>query len=273
MSYLRPSGQGINVTGPEVEWDNKNGWRSTWHYEGTADEVAAQRIIEISSGATMVRQGPSGNGLYELHASYPTDETGDPLTDEPQDIHELEVQVEQIPVWNSETLRAQFSGTQDEIDAAIGMTQAYWNKFQSGGITDENGDPDITEALSKLLFNVATNPAACGKLFRLVARGTDSAIEYNTVYRRTLTAADPAQVTASIEGVRKIWTTAEVENWEGTPAAPWFGLEPGMQWLKAPPTVQAVSGQRTQIQYYYTQFKQASAMLYTAYGSAVLFTS
>jgi hypothetical protein len=46
-----------------------------------------------------------------------------------------------------------------------------------------------------------------------------------------------------------------------------------MQWLKAPPTVQAVSGGKTQIQYYYTEFRQATKLLYTAYGTATLLDS
>lgn len=270
MSYQRPAGGTYTTTGPEIHWDDKNGWRSEWTHEGTEAEMVALRAAVIGTGANMINQSPSGNGLFTLRVSYPwaEGEDGDPITEDPQDIHEIEVQVEQPPVWNSEVLHGLFA-SQSQADAYVGVAKAIIEKFLAGGYVDENGDPDITTAKAALASKTSSN-AVVAKLFDRVTSGTDAFIEYRNVYRRTITAASYTQIQASYTGAGQIWTTAEVVAFEGTPEATWFGLPADLQWLKAPPTVQAVSGGKTQIQYYYSAFKQATALLYTAYSGATL---
>jgi hypothetical protein len=95
-------------------------------------------------------------------------------------------------------------------------------------------------------------------------------LEYHTVYRRTLTAATPQQVRASYEGATMIWTTDEVQSFEGISPFDWFQLPSGSQWIKSPPFVTATARQKTQLVYTYTECKQATALLYDAFGSAVL---
>jgi len=269
MSLMRPSGQGLTVRGPETDWDVKTGWRSTWIYEGPQTEILAQRNIELSSGATQLRVSPNGNGLWELYAAYPASETGEPVLDDAQDVHEIEVQVEQISFWNSLKLRTYLS------NADIAIVKSFAEKFLGGGSLEEIAHPTRAEYITAMKEQITIASRTNAEVvFDRFTSGTDGCIEYREVYRRTITAASPQQIQATYNGVGLIWTTSEVEAWEGTPAGTaWFGLQSGMQWLKAPPTVQAVSGGKTQIQYYYTEAVKATALLYTAHGSATLLDS
>lgn len=270
MSYVRPPAQGVTITGPEVDEQNRGGKLTTYSYEGTYAEMVSQRDIERQSGASRIVLRPNGSGLWQLSSSYPWgDDDAQGATEQPQNVHEIEIQVEQIPCYNSETLRAYMSGTTAQKDKDIGIVKVFVDRFHAGDFKDANDLPDIDAAVTALqtLTNDDTN---AGRLFRRILAGTDSFLEYRSVYRRTITAANWIQVQASYVGAGQIWTTAEVEAFEGVPTAEWFGLRPGMQWLKAPPSVQAVAGGKTQIQYYYTEFKQATALGYTAFGGATL---
>lgn len=275
MSYLRPSGGTINVTGPEIEETYRAGAvvskSNVWKYEGTEAEINAQRITDIAAGATRVNKAPSGNGLWTLSSFFPFSiEEGEPgQLDEPQNLHEIEIQVEQISAYNSVRLRAYMSGTTAQKNYDIALVKTFVDRFLAGDYKDANGNPDIDTAATELktLTNDDTKSEA---LFRRVLAGTDSAIEYRSVYRRTITAATWQQVQASYEGVGKIWTTAEVEAFEGIPTSEWFGLNPGMNWIKAPPSVTAAVGGKTQIQYFYTEFKLATNLLYEAYSGATM---
>ena len=104
----------------------------------------------------------------------------------------------------------------------------------------------------------------------IVGRGLQAALEYHMVYRRTLTAARPNQVRAAYTGVGMIWTTGEVQSFEGISPSDWFQLPASQQFIKSPPNVTATARQKTQLTYSYTQCFQATALLYDAYGSAVL---
>lgn len=268
MSYIRPPGQGMTTTGPEVEETYRNGeaisFSNVWSHEGTEAEIDAQRVTDRLNGASRITKRPAGNGLWQLIVAYPFDTQTGGETEEPQDLHEIEVQVEQIPVWGSERLRDHMS------DSNIAIVKKYVELYLSGGALDGvSGNPTKADYITAMKAET-TDDTDAENLFNRVASGTESALEYREVYRRTITAASWLQVQASYDGVGKIWTTDEVVGFEGVPNGEWFGLRNGMQWLKAPPSVQAAAGGKTQIQYYYTEFKQATALLYEAYGSATL---
>jgi hypothetical protein len=111
------------------------------------------------------------------------------------------------------------------------------------------------------------------KLFYEAAyMGVMSYVEFSTVFRRTVTAGNPAAIQANYAGSGMIWTSAEVSMFEGVPTSGgWFTLPSGKQWFKDKPRVLKAYGQKTQISYTYTEISTASALLYQAYGTAILF--
>lgn len=271
-SYIRPSGGTFTTLGPEVDEQIRQGTTTTYTYEGTYDEMLSQRQVERAAGASRILLRPTGSGLWQLQSSFPFGENGEPATDDPQDLHEIDVQVNQPAIWNSELLRSYLGAN---ANLYIATTKTFAEDFQAGKFLDAGGHPDVSEATSQLstkLTSLGGNNvvSTCQNLFKRFTSGTDSFLEYTEVYRRTITAASYTQVRASYVGVGQIWKTSEVEAYEGIPNGQWFGLRSGMYWLKAPPSVQAATGGKTQIQYYYTEVKNASGLVYSAYGSATL---
>ncbi len=288
MSYIRPPGQGMTVTGPEVEETRRNGavvgFSNVWKYEGTEAEIDAQRIIERSTGANRISKRPTGTGLYELTSAFPFDlEAGNtPETEEPQDLHELEVNTDQAPWQSSVVLNAillALGGTAATVSAAIAAIHKAAENFKDGKykptatettVTDlDKAATDLTTQLNKISSGIYT-ATGVSVMKRVLGGGIEGVITYNEVYRRSITAASYTQVQAAYEGSGKIWTNTEVETFEGIPTNEWFGLEANTQWLKSPPHVTAVARGKTQIQYYYTGFKRASRFFYEKYNAAVL---
>ncbi|MGN6552523.1 MAG: hypothetical protein ACTHLW_02160 [Verrucomicrobiota bacterium] len=256
---------GAYFKGIEIEENTISGSTTTWLYEGSKVEVDAQRALHLAMGATRISRAPKGDGNYELRASYPYGELG-AEAEEPQNVYELEISVAQPSVYQNPKLRSLLS------DQLIGKVAKIAQGFEAGDymVDADPSYPDTAAAEAAVSTATSANATAL-KLFKLVAyRKTDSFIEYETVFRRSITAASPNQIRAGYEGVGKIWTTDEVQAFEKVVPGGWFILEPDMQWLKAKPNVVSVSNQKTQINYYYTQLKSASALLYDAYGDAVL---
>ena len=107
--------------------------------------------------------------------------------------------------------------------------------------------------------------------FRGIAiQGVTNSTQFNTVYRRRITAATVGQVNGSFVGAKQIWTTGEVTAFEGTPAIWWFQLPANLVWLKVPPAVNTVAGQKTEITYHYMAAASAWSGNNTSYGAAPL---
>jgi hypothetical protein len=107
--------------------------------------------------------------------------------------------------------------------------------------------------------------------FRGVAyHQVEHTMQFDTVYKRRITAASYNQVQASFVGAGKIWTTAEILAFENVPASWWFQLPSTYLWLKAPPIVNTVMQQKTEISYSYLAVVEAWGALYDAYGAATL---
>ena len=278
------AGPGPFLTGPE--WDEKRIGTSanysastSYTYKGTKDECISKRAEVRSVGCASLSIKPAGDGDWILTASFPgtPEDQGGPQSDPPVDQHELEVNIEQVPWENSVRLNGLIGTTY--ASKVIGAVSIAVKNFHAGDykpgkgevtLTDvEKGVADVTKQLNKINAGAFTTSGVL--LFRrLVGSGIEGVLSYNTVYRRTITAASFNQVQAAYTGVGMIWTNTEVENFEGIPTNEWFGLEQNTQWLKSPPHVSAVSGGKTQITYYYTGFKRASNFFYEAYGAATL---
>ena len=245
-------------------------------FKGSLTECQAQRELWRTEGAGMIELRNLGDGDYLVMARFPFNSNGVeqyPLAS----IHELDENVLQESIWNSPILLSQIG-----VDG-VAIVRDVLRSYENGSYSDINNiDPATNRAaISKALVDlgdmldgagiVGFAADQCLHCFKaVVSRGLENFQDYEQVYRRTLTAATPAIVQASYVGCGMIWTSAEVESFEGLDPVGWFQLEPDLQWLKSRPKVTAVAGQKTQLTYSYTSCKKASGLVYQAYGGAVL---
>lgn len=263
-------GAKLASSSPEFVTDIRNGNSTNFVYEGTHAECITQRAISVSLGANHTSLRPRGDGFWQLTVSFPFD-TEQEQADEPAgDVHEIEVESSQLSIYSSLKLRTVFGGGKINLqsDKVLGVVFQAAKGFEIGDdIAKVEGA--VTTAVTKLAG--AAIAAKAIRLFRGVAyRGSDSFREYNPVYRRTITAATPLQTRVSFKGVGKIWTTAEMRDFEQLPREWWFKLPADYQWLKSMPTVHTVAGQKTQITYNYLGGLKWWAASYDKYRSAVL---
>lgn len=262
------------------ETDNTRTGKATLAtFQGSEFEMIAKRAELIALGASDVQVESVGNGWYQCHAGFGGGFDGS-ATDFPEapSIHELQVSVLQTSVWRSQIVKKYLTSRQ------IGIIRRIVSDYQAG-LYPVSGSSDTAEvsAESDLQTKIAaTGSWASGRnetkakadalsLFKAVAYdGQEDFIEYLNVYRRTLNAATPDQVRATYDGAGKIWTTAEVQTWEGIDPTGFFQLDAGKQWLKARPEIVSTFGQKTQVVYSYTECQVASGMTYEAYGTATL---
>jgi hypothetical protein len=141
--------------------------------------------------------------------------------------------------------------------------------YDSDGHQTDAGWDDTLDAANAATPALDSPTIAQALFINVCGRGLAAALEYSTVYRRTLTAATPQQVRASYDGAGMIWTTGEVSSFEGISPFDWFQLPANQQFIKSPPNVTPTARQKTQLTYSYC--KQASALLYDAWGSAIIY--
>ncbi len=251
-----------------------SGIRTLYTYEGSQAECETQRILEKIKGATYLNLRPKGDGNYQLVATYPFDAEQGPASEPPTDVHELDVSVAQPNADQCPRLRAIAAsafGSFDAGTAAVGVIKGISDDYLRGDHKYMMGNlRSPTKAEAAVTAKYPDNAVAL-KIFKTFAYlGTDNFIEYQLVYRRTITAATPLQVQASFVGINKIWTTAELRAYEVLPDDWWFKLPTEYLWHKSHPTVNTVGGHKTQIAYYYTAGLSWAGMLYEAHDSASL---
>ena len=261
--------------------NTRTGAQCMGEFEGSQAECQAQKAFMIAQGASDTRLEDTGNGYWRIEANFPFGFNGQ-TTDFPAvpSIHEMEVNTLQTSIYRSLTVRSLLTPSQ------IGIVQRYVTDYQSGLWQPNDTQTAKQRVEADLKAKIAQDGAVHGfasgrtstkaqadatSLFDLVAfEGQEDFIEYTNIYRRTLTAADPQQVIATFTGVGQIWTTPEVQTFEGLNPGGFFLLDPTSQWLKSRPQIIAIAGQKTQIVYSYTECHKASGMTYTAYKSATL---
>lgn len=241
------------------ETQDDKGSRTTYVYTGTEAEVKSQRILERQRGAKFLQIKPAGGGKWELNASFPfTVEEGNGDAEVPTDTHELETTMAQQDIFLCPKLIAKIS---DEADRhlLLDLVKRY-----------KQSDPafnTVTKALAQVGAETGGNEDMLD-YFKLIAlKGVEHWIFYRSVYSRTITSATPRQVQASFEGSQKIWTTAQLQAWEGLPTDWWFQLPPNAKWHKSPPTVTTNigRGRKTQINYKYLASDEISPLVYDNY--------
>lgn len=269
-------------SGPVVEEQLSGGATASYSWTGTRDEMVIKRAQVRASRPSTIRLEPDTAGHWRLTATFAGGAFGDGEggnIEIPVNSHELEVSMEQASIYNSPVLfENMISGsTEDRANKILGATQRIAAKYNAGGFEPATGSAhtSLTNAAAALAVEVLKiEPLKVSLAQRLLiavcGRGMDSFLQFNTVYRRSITAASWFQVRAAYIGVGEIWTGAEVEAFEGIPTGEWFGLDPWSQYLKTPPNVGAAAGGRTTISYSYIGSKRASSLVYRAFGGAVL---
>lgn len=291
MSEVRASA-GPYFVNSEIEIDTVNGASTVETWEGTYAECNTKKTGLLAAGATKVRLSPKGDGAWQVRGTFPYDSSGSQTST--VDTLELEVNAVQRSAYQSPIYRSYFSDystvTRNSAKAlstlpiiadcarkyAAGLPARESNGTYIYGATAYNTRELAILAESAARFDLLSTlttgekVSATSFLNNVAFRGVTSFIEFNQVFRRTVTAGSPSAIQANQVGAGKIWTTAEVIAWEGIPANGWFTLPPDMQWFKDKPRVISAYNQKTQISYSYTEIVTASNMFYQAYGNAVL---
>jgi hypothetical protein len=241
-------------------------------FKGSLHLTSQQRLVELGFGAAKVSLDSMGDGNYKLTAYYPWDVTNGSNAEAPATTHELENNMSQVEVWSNKNLRATFLssfGSQTAANAAINFVVQLINSFISGAdgstAAQTAAEAEITSAYSGGQATLILNA------FRGVAyHQVKNSIQFDTVYRKRITAATYNQVQAAFTGAEQIWTTGELESFENIPSNQWFQLPSSYLWLKTKPQVNTVANQKTEVSYSYLAVAEAWALLYTPYGSATL---
>lgn len=271
-----------------IESTDNGGSETVETWVGSESEVLTKSYLLRATGAKKISRSPKGNGDWQVRASFPFD-NDDPVSEPFVDTMELEVNAVMRSVYQSPVFKSRF-GSVDRWQKAVAMIADCARKYQSGQPTindsgyyqwRKNGTEYSTKELAienELRTRLNTiggltsqeTTDSVNLLYNIMMRGVVSILEYDTVFRRTITAGNPNEVRASFTGAGKIWTTDEVVAFENIPSDGWFVLPAGKQWHKSKPQVLSVYGQKTQLTYTYIEIEIASALLYQPYNSAAL---
>jgi hypothetical protein len=286
MSEVRSStGPFFVSASSETDKQGASAYIETW--EGTEAEVKA-KAASVRGSATRISTAPKGDGAWQTRLEFPFDPE-DP-NNSYVDTLELEVSAVLRSGYQSPVYRSKFSDynaiTRDSAKArgTLPVIADLARKYQSGqpareesgkylwaGTEYDTRELAILAELSDRLTVTGSEKSYATALFENMAfRGATSFLEYNRVFRRTVTAGSPLAIQANQTGAGQIWTTAEVIAFENIPSNTWFQLPPNVQWHKDTPRVLAAYGQKTQISYNYIEIATATACYYEAYNSAVL---
>jgi len=254
----------------QVEENTRTGSVTHNTVEGSYSECLMARNIARMQGASQITFGDLGDGNWRVQFDFPTGENGYEPVPCPS-VHELEINVAQVSIYRSLVLKS----------LGLTLANAAAVKRAVDGYSAGKFDPSppattpTPESAAETWLNSQTgNDNLSLDLFRQIAfNGLDDCIQYSTVYRRTITAANPMDVQASYTGVGQIWTSMEVSQWEGLSPTGFFQLPFGSQWLKSKPQVVMIANQKTQLVYTYTECLIASCLAYTAYGAAQLYSA
>jgi hypothetical protein len=265
--------------GPIEEEDTRTGSRTRYEFEGSYDECFAMRINLRNGGASEIVFEPLKNGNWFVSATMPFGYDGLQHPAVPS-LWELDVNLLTVSIYQTKNVRLCLTSSQ------ISFVQHVIEDYNRGAYYRAPSWDPVSNAVQEIIDKAADIPnallnpgspltqqqAAIGLFKSVCIMGTDSAIQFTHVLRRTLTAASPAAVYHAGQGYGKIWTTAEMVSFEGIDPSGWFQsqLDYDAQWLKAQPKIMACSGQKVQVMYEYTAFQLANSLCYDPFYGAQL---
>jgi hypothetical protein len=277
---------GVHIESVSIDENGRTGSETTYVYSGTYSYLKTQQTWCRSWGAyNMTLKRPEGGSIWRLTAVFPFNEYSTDIA--LAGTYELDVEIQQGDLCGGPVLGGTYDSAGNQLTAPglptnyCFMVAKIYDYYQHGGFSttsNTTGTPTdfgYSEAIQYIKQGVPTTSnyqARALQLFAsmILAGGDAGYIEYYHVFKRTITAALPIQVTASNVGKGMIWTTAEIVSWENVSTSGFFEMDTTSLWLKSPPVILACARQKTQVSYNYTEFKRANGLAYKAYGSAVL---
>jgi hypothetical protein len=267
----------INSTGQPVIKSEKliNNIRSGNSYErvhtGSYAAMFVQRMIDSANGASHIELESTGDGNYQLTASFPWDGVNGSSSEAPVNSHELDEIQEQLPWQGSDVMFGRLTAAFGSYAGANGALSFLRGAVAGFKLTAMDG-PQQTEFEANMATVYSGGQLTLMlNLFRGVAyHGQETCDQTIINYKRRITAASFNQVQASFVGTGQIWTTAEVIAFEHTPATWWFQLPSSILWFKSGPSVLTVSGQKTEVTYSYKSCVASWDGNNEAYSSAAL---
>lgn len=235
----------------EYTWSKTGGVSENRVWIGSHDDIDAKfssnRLLAIQPiSMTMARIGDSMR--WKLSATFASDPSGgtDPGTTEAiSNTYELEDNQIQMPTCQNKILADMIT------DGAVNGIKEIFDQYAAQKLTLTAATKQVSDLLEE---KAVTGDAAdeANLFFDDLMKGVDTYYDFHTVFRRTLTAVTKTQVGDSFTGIKKIWTTDQINTWEGLTGNPGiFFTLPTLQWLKLPPRVSAATNQRTQVSYEY----------------------
>ena len=235
----------ISTTGQVVlksesfENNAASGDGTTRIYTGSRANMAAQRMVEAAFGASLLRLEPTGDGNYQLTAGYTWDTSKGGNAQAPINSHELENSMNQVDVFCNDNFRETFLtvfGSQAGALVAMNWLQQLitWGEQQSGKDSPPSTISDaINTSVNASAYSTEQKALVLNACRGILFHQVKNSIQFDSIYRRRITAASYNQVQAGFTGAGKIWTTAEILAFENVPSSWWFQLPPTYLWLKA----------------------------------------
>jgi hypothetical protein len=229
--------------GPRRYGYDDNGPYTIRTWGGTKSAIETQYALCVTAGAACeVREG---YGTYTLEARYSTDADGTSNTE--------------VDTWEFFANSVEKDMLEADISIVRGISADYKRTIQNWT------DPDSAPVLD--------SGGNASKLLNLRMKGTKSVVVMQPMLRHTKTVSNGYSVKASMTGVGKIWTNAQISSFEELPATVLFNLptdgtaetEMLYGWLKLHPTVRIAAGQKVQIEQEF-QYGYWTSLLYSAYA-------
>lgn len=179
-----------------------------------------------------------------------------------QNTHELRVNVLNPDIKANRVLQELFWG-----DAAPDLRKGVAAKkisFVHGMAREvEAGDLSYDEAVAEILSSTSifadTDLDAARELLDELLLGADSYVEFQYVYVHTFNFGPLADLVSDYSNVGRIFTSAQVEEAENTPAV---HVLPAGEWIKIPPERTDSLGSNTSIKYEYWWAEEYSRLRY-----------
>lgn len=248
----------------EYTWSKTGGVSENRVWLGSYDDVLAQfnANTALATQPTNMSFARIGDSMrWKLLATFSEDPAGggDPGTeDNVSNTYELEDNQLQLPSCQSAYMATMVGGV-DIVEAVKGVFDQY-------AASKLSYDAAIVQINAATTTCTTAQQANALLFFADLVKGIDSYFEFHTVFRRTATVVNRLQLQAAFVGIKKVWTTAQVEFHEGIGIDTdiYFSM-PSYKWLKIPPRVSAAANQRTQISYEYWGADEWNDLLYETF--------
>lgn len=236
---------------PDLDFIPRTGIRQRPKFTGTRDQciAIAGQFFGQGARASVTQQGDSP--IWRVEAQVEGVE-GAP-DQNIQNTHELRVNVLNPDIKSNLKLQSFFAGAAKSLS----FIQKLANSVAIGDISYAEARADIAAEETLEIEDSEINAAY--EFLDTLLLGTDSYAQFQYVYVHTFNFGTLAELFSDYSNVGRIFTSAQVESAENTPAE---NVLPAGEWLKIPPERVDSLGQNTQLKYEYWWAESYSRQLY-----------